>query len=171
MKHSRVSEASPLMGKSFFRIMLAGLILVVIILEGLTYFDSVYQEALVQKHELTVDRFRSGLDFIHRQWSIKGKPSQLNTKFVVQAYANKANETKLINVQLNQQGWPIAINNQSISLDCDSIWLYLGQNNMLETKVSVTDNACIFRLKETSDLWVLYRYQPQSGQIEVVVED
>ena len=121
--------------------------------------NSVIDEVVDSKYDWVADRFVLSMNFIHKEWVVKGRPDEVGLTY----YLNKT-DTAEITVQLNEQGWPTNIAADDNELNCLNLWMLFAHEESHDQ--SIMD---LTRSLEIEQLESICKYfHVEKGQRELI---
>ena len=133
MKNLRQQEES-LTEHWFFRVLIGLMLIAVLFFTASRYLSDVYDDVGEYKASLMADRFVKSVSHMHQQWITTGKPTLMTLD-----YYETANSSKEIEVQMNKSGWPLNIGTDTGLLNCEQLWIYFAETELIESDASTIE--------------------------------
>ena len=170
--NNRDSNSLAMTERPLFRYMFSALVLTVIFAAAVKFMDKLYDDAAQFEFELLSDRLTSSVNFVHRSWLSRGRPSRMHLMFNVEQ-----TESKRLLIQVNRFGWPINVDANKHELNCENVWRYLAktieENEMAESGVKVetkqTEGRCLYQRLDYTGLKQIIVYDPDMGKVSLVI--
>lgn len=170
IKHSQAEEKEALTEHWFFRVLIAGVVLLVIFFVGSRSLTNVVDGVGEYKAQLMTDRFAKSISHIHQEWNRNGKPQKLRLDY----YESKGN-AKDVWVWLSEDGWPLTVDEQDATLNCKKLWMYFAETNTnREELVSISVNSdkrfCVYAWQNQEGKNKRFKYDSLKGLLEHIAK-